>query len=285
MEKVELNTTQNTTNFIENAVSEANQANLKNLAIVGDILENSHNSTTNSQIQNPSEKSENNDAALMSSQNGKDINKRKRRLMQNRQSASRLRLKKKDTMSQLIGSRGNLKEENTTLLKNVEESQIELFNAMEESIALRKRIDQMQCKTNELLISYFNDIQNGSIPTNGGALQPQNSHNYGKFGEAQQTPNQQPNQYLLESRNYDLQTALSLLMATNPVGQATLPALNNLNLRSQGLNFENTANLRPNVQETIRHQTQTPNSLGNILNVLTQDSFRDGQNSAYHVPN
>lgn len=93
-----------------------------------EVSDKSNESTINSNISKPhlwddfnfsTDESESNDAKSSSSREAKITNKRERRLLQNRQSASRLRIKKKETMSKLAKEREFLKAENTTLQQKV----------------------------------------------------------------------------------------------------------------------------------------------------------------------
>ena len=154
---------------------------------------------------------------------------------------------------------------------------------MDKNINIRKRLDEMQSKTNELLLSYFNEIQGGKAQSQGLNTElkfSSPSKGMMKIGE-EQTNQQQWNQGIVR----DQQAAISLINTVAPIAQPKLPSMNTLSQVAFEPNFKNTSNLRSNVEDSLRHNNQTPNSLGQILNVLTKEHLKNSQSTPYWVPN
>lgn len=79
---------------------------------------------------------ENDDAGLDSSE------RRERRLQQNRKSAKKCRLKKKEEFNTMKGEVSILQEENRTLKEKINEITIMLYQKMEENSSLSRKLEQ-----------------------------------------------------------------------------------------------------------------------------------------------
>ena len=210
------------------------------------------------------------------SQNSKDIDRRERRLMQNRKSASKLRVKKKHNMQHLMVEKDQLKETND-----------ELFETMTESLNLRKRIDEVQTKQNDLLMSYFQQNQDSLSDASSRRSSDVLNSNFQNFGKQIQMNENilGANQYILGSQTFDFQNAMNLLMGAQVPLHPNLMTSGAMNSKPQTLNFQNTSNLRETVQTNLRQSDQTPTAFSKILNVLTKEHLRNVDSSAFSFPN
>ncbi|CAI2360380.1 unnamed protein product [Moneuplotes crassus] len=235
----------------------------------GDLSGKSNQSTVNSQM---NEESENNEGNPSSTLCKKNINKRERRLMQNRESASRLRIKKKENMTHVMKEKEQLRLDNVTLQKKVDQSQQELFDTLQESIQLRKRINEIQKSQNDLLISFLSDTHQRGINHVKDTFQQENKpQSFIRIENKPLNPVQIP-QLPLQTQEFDLNSVLSLLTACR---KPIVPILSSPIKSNQVTNFSKAANNNTMVVNNGINQIPKPNTISRILNVLTQGQQKD----------
>ncbi|CAI2364653.1 unnamed protein product [Moneuplotes crassus] len=241
----------------------------QNLGKVGDICQKGNESTSNSQINEETEINRANDYKRNSQ---KDLNRKQRRLMQNRRSASRLRIKNKETFNSLLQDKLELEEENTSLKEKVYESQQVLMDALQETIQIRKKIDEVQKKQNKMLIEYFNEYhQNGIFGSEFFQQLDKNSLNLNNIEERTSTPIQahQPgyDQSGLGS-NSELKNMITSESSRNP----WVPFSGSSLMKNQESNYRIMQNSIDKLHSNQIQPLQNLNYLSTALNALVKEN-------------
>lgn len=158
---------------------------------------------------------------------------------------------------------------------------------MSESINLRKKIDDVQKKQNDLLMSYIQANQetlseinsrksSDSINANNPSYRIHTQMNDTGFGA---------NHYILGSQTFDFQNAMNLLMGPQMPFHPNFMNSGVIGSKPQTFNFQNTENLRETVQTSMRQADQTPTAFSKILNVLTKEHLKNADSSSFSFPN
>lgn len=165
----------------------------------------------------------------------------------------------------------------------MQEAQEELFEEMNESIKLRKRIDEVQKRQNELLMEALkqaetdNEAYISSRRTSESSNSPPDTNaNQTNFLQG----NAPMNHFMFGSQNYSLQNALNTIMSTPQymmpnysqmgVGGMPLPTPNNISL-PEPTNQSNSDNIK---------LVQNSNRLSQILNLLNKEQSKFTEQAA-----
>lgn len=157
---------------------------------------------------------------------------------------------------------------------------------MQESISLRKRIDEVQKKQNELLIAVLkqsesardNDLDNkrATVNQNYHYFQPNSS---GVSGLNLPNP---MNHYIIGTQTFDMQNALSFLL-NNQGLMSSVGTVPNQNIeRNSGLSLPKSHELRQTVQNVMFNPNTDANRISKVLNVLTKEHQKNIDLNAFH---
>lgn len=164
----------------------------------------------------------------------------------------------------------------------MENAQEELFQSMNESIQLRKKIDELQKKQNNLLIEALKLNEKDGEPAISSRRTSEsftaNSPPLANDFNSYQQPFSQ-NQFVLGSQSFDLQAAVNLLLSSQQKTAPIFPLLNKgFSLQNSGLLFGNLSEFRDN---TLKMTTSLPkqnlNQIGMLLNAYTNDTMSFNQ--------
>lgn len=157
---------------------------------------------------------------------------------------------------------------------------------MEANISLRKRIDDVQKKQNELLIAVLkqsdttrvNDLifNNVSGNQNNDCFTPTQSEVSGL-----NIPNPM-NHYILGSQAFDMQSALSLLLNQPGLMSSGGPVPNQTIERNSGFSLPKSHELRQTVQNVMFNPNADSNRISRVLNVLTKEHQRNTDLNSFH---
>ena len=147
---------------------------------------------------------------------------------------------------------------------------------MQESINLRRRIDDLQKKQNELLMTSLKQTERDetdvssrrsseSIPSNAPLVNTD-------FSSLQSTQPYTPlNHFVLGSQTFDLQGALNLLLGTQTL-PSPFSSLMPQNVQQPLYPYSGQLHMQENKVKPTQNQKQTsPTTLSKILNVLTKE--------------
>lgn len=163
----------------------------------------------------------------------------------------------------------------------MENAQEKLFESMTESIQLRKKIDELQKKQNNLLIEALklNKKDGDSAAPSRKASDSISTNSAPLVNDMNSYQNQFPqNQFLLGSQSFDLQAALNLLLSPQQMATPTYPLFNKgFSFQNSGLLFSNLSELRDNTHKMTTSLPKNLNQIGMLLNAFTNDSMRFNQ--------